>query len=179
MWRAFKDVCPHRLVPLSEGHIEDASVLQCAYHGCWEFNENGTCTKIPQLGDVQDPVIVQNPQSCATSYPTRIAQGLLWIFPFPGESTSKQAKPLALITELYDPDSVDATSFFFRDMPYSWEILVENLCDPSHIPFAHHNIIRTANRYNVDMIDMEIVEETQFGFKSKKLLIRMGKGGMM
>jgi hypothetical protein len=32
-WQAFADVCPHRLVPLSEGRVEPTGVLQCAYHG--------------------------------------------------------------------------------------------------------------------------------------------------
>lgn len=54
-WSAFKDSCPHRAVPLSEGRIERVktrtgsnSVLMCAYHG-WTFNPNGKCQNIPQL----------------------------------------------------------------------------------------------------------------------------------
>jgi len=36
-------------------------------------------------------------------------------------------KTPALIPELDDPEFVDATNFFVRDMPYSWDVLVENL----------------------------------------------------
>jgi Phenylpropionate dioxygenase and related ring-hydroxylating dioxygenases, large terminal subunit len=32
-WRAFDDVCPHRLVPLSEGRINAEGQLECPYHG--------------------------------------------------------------------------------------------------------------------------------------------------
>ena len=32
-WRAFRDACPHRLAPLSEGRIEADGTLLCAYHG--------------------------------------------------------------------------------------------------------------------------------------------------
>ena len=32
-WRAFADVCPHRLVPLSEGRLNSAGELECPYHG--------------------------------------------------------------------------------------------------------------------------------------------------
>ena len=32
-WRAFADLCPHRLVPLSEGRINEAGQLECPYHG--------------------------------------------------------------------------------------------------------------------------------------------------
>jgi phenylpropionate dioxygenase-like ring-hydroxylating dioxygenase large terminal subunit len=81
-----------------------------------------------------------------------------------------------LIEELDDPNNVDATAFFFRDMPYSWEMLVENLCDPSHIPFAHHDMMRTADRYNVEMIDMEVFDECKTGFKARKTPYPTGKG---
>lgn len=177
-WRAFKDVCPHRLVPLSEGRVESSGVLQCAYHG-WEFDENANCVKIPQLGSTEgakSSSLVKNPRSCATSFPVQVQQDLLWIFPTPNEEMATDATPPALIEELDDYNNVDATAFFFRDMPYSWEILVENLCDPSHIPFAHHDMMRTADRYNVEMIDMEVIEECATGFKARKSPYPSGKG---
>jgi len=50
-WRAFLDMCPHRLAPFSEGRIDEHGCLQCCYHG-WSFSGDGTCTRIPQaLGD--------------------------------------------------------------------------------------------------------------------------------
>ncbi|GFR41161.1 hypothetical protein Agub_g1826, partial [Astrephomene gubernaculifera] len=48
-WVVQRDVCPHRLAPLSEGRLEGGGTrLACAYHG-WEFNEAGACTRVPQL----------------------------------------------------------------------------------------------------------------------------------
>jgi phenylpropionate dioxygenase-like ring-hydroxylating dioxygenase large terminal subunit len=47
-WRVFADVCPHRLVPLSEGRITPAGLLECPYHG-WAFNGQGGCEVIPQV----------------------------------------------------------------------------------------------------------------------------------
>lgn len=176
-WRAFKDVCPHRLVPLSEGRVEN-SVLQCAYHG-WEFDDNANCVKIPQLGSsegAQSSSLVKISRSCATSYPVQVKQELLWVFPTSNEEMAKNATPPALIEELDDSNNVDATAFFFRDMPYSWDVLVENLCDPSHIPFAHHDMMRTADRYNVEMIDMEVFDECKTGFKARKTPYSTGKG---
>ena len=35
-WRAYKDECPHRLVPLSEGRVNEKGELECPYHG-WTF----------------------------------------------------------------------------------------------------------------------------------------------
>jgi phenylpropionate dioxygenase-like ring-hydroxylating dioxygenase large terminal subunit len=42
---AFADRCPHRLMPLSAGTIEDGR-LRCAYHG-WEFDGSGACVTVP------------------------------------------------------------------------------------------------------------------------------------
>src|SRR4029077_8313191 len=45
---AMKDICPHRGIPLSCGHVEGQN-LECCYHG-WKFNvHSGTCTEIPSL----------------------------------------------------------------------------------------------------------------------------------
>jgi pheophorbide a oxygenase len=47
-WRAFRDRCPHRAAPLSEGALHPASRdLVCAYHG-FSFAGSGACTAIPQ-----------------------------------------------------------------------------------------------------------------------------------
>jgi hypothetical protein len=65
-------------------------------------------------------------------FPCQVQQGLIWIFPTSDE-TLAVSKELPLIQELEDPDCVDATNIFVQDMPYSWQILVENLCDPAHV----------------------------------------------
>jgi hypothetical protein len=55
-----------------------------------------------------------------------------------------------------------------RDMPYSWEALVENLCDPAHIPFAHHSLMNGADRLSAMDIDMRIIAEDASGFSAQK-----------
>lgn len=30
---------------------------------------------------------------------------------------------------------------YYRELPFGWEVLAENLLDPSHLPFAHHGVI--------------------------------------
>ena len=45
-WRVFPDVCPHRLVPLSEGRINNEGLLECPYHG-WSFDGSGQCQRVP------------------------------------------------------------------------------------------------------------------------------------
>ena len=44
--RAFKDACPHRLVPLSEGRIAPNGCLECPYHGTKVYYFRG-CVPFP------------------------------------------------------------------------------------------------------------------------------------
>jgi phenylpropionate dioxygenase-like ring-hydroxylating dioxygenase large terminal subunit len=45
--------CPHRLVPLDAGRVTDG-VVKCRYHG-WEFSLDGTCLRVPSMGDAEVP----------------------------------------------------------------------------------------------------------------------------
>ena len=119
--------------------------MQCAYHG-WEFGAGGACARIPQLPPGSKAAAAL-PRACATPLPSLERQGLLWAFPGGGGgAAAAAASPPAEIAELDDPDFLDATDFFMRDLPYSWDTLVENLLDPAHVPYAHHAIIRGADR---------------------------------
>ena len=89
-WICMKDICPHRLAPLSEGmpilrslklviplnasgRIEDDGTLMCSYHG-WRFNESGKCVKIPQADDEKShEAACRTPRSCAMTYPCKVA----------------------------------------------------------------------------------------------------------
>ena len=35
---------------------------------------------------------------------------------------------------------------FMREMPYGHDILLENVLDPSHVPFSHHGVIGDRNK---------------------------------
>ncbi|EKX38158.1 hypothetical protein GUITHDRAFT_50255, partial [Guillardia theta CCMP2712] len=135
-WSCFADECPHRLAPLSEGRIDKNGNLQCAYHG-WEFSEKGSCERIPQ--DSMDTMKCDK-KACATSYP-----GLLWIFPDTDRNLAMSKSP-KIIPQFDDPAFVDPTNFFMRDVPYGWDTLIENLVDPSHVPFAHHGLIEARDQ---------------------------------
>jgi hypothetical protein len=43
---------------------------------------------------------------------------------------------------------------FYRDLPYDFQTLVENVADPAHAPFAHHKV--QGNRANVKYGDYEM-----------------------
>ena len=161
-YRVFLDRCPHRLAPLSEGRIDDRTGnLMCSYHG-WQFDPNGSCTRIPQA----DPeAIAKNKQNfCATAYPTAEKNDLLWVW------MDANTPEIATKTDLPLSPKIDSSKGFVwssmvRDLEYDWRILVENVADPSHVPFAHHGIQGNRDkakpialdilRSNMDLIEVE------------------------
>lgn len=73
-WRAVKDECPHRKVPLSEGRVDEKGCVECPYHG-WSFEgAQGKCTKIPQATDDSDFV----DRVKVDHHATFLDQGLIW-----------------------------------------------------------------------------------------------------
>lgn len=122
---AFRDVCPHRRMPLSAGWIEDEH-LRCHYHG-WSFDDTGACAAIPALG-VGAPL----PRSARLEAPAGITEhlGLIWLAP--------EAPVVAL------PDVPEATdpAFVRGDLPVmtaacSAGMLMDNFLDFAHFPFVH------------------------------------------
>ncbi|MBE9032177.1 Rieske 2Fe-2S domain-containing protein [filamentous cyanobacterium LEGE 11480] len=153
-FRVFIDQCPHRLAPLSEGRIDDKTGhLMCSYHG-WQFDDAGACSRIPQAED--DKILqTQKDNFCVTSLPTQTANGLLWVWP---DATSKNlatTQPLPLSPQL-DSSSEVVYSSMVRDLAYDWQTLVENVADPSHVPFAHHGV--QGNRDRAKPVPMKVVE---------------------
>lgn len=155
-YRVFLDQCPHRLAPLSEGRVDEKTGhLMCSYHG-WQFDAAGICTHIPQA---EDPEIISKNQKsfCATALPTRQAQDLLWVWPDPDSATLAETVPLPLSPQI-DASKGFFWSSFVRDLEYDWQTLVENVADPSHVPFAHHGV--QGNREQARPIPIKIVQST-------------------
>ncbi|WP_030539709.1 aromatic ring-hydroxylating dioxygenase subunit alpha [Sphingobium sp. DC-2] len=120
---ALRDLCPHRLAPLSFGRIVDGS-LRCGYHGLG-FDAQGQCVHNP-FGPPSRTMKVQ-------SYPVVERHSAIWIWM--GDS---QAADPALIPDFgfNDPDA------FFVGKGYigvkaGYELEIENILDLSHIEFLH------------------------------------------
>lgn len=167
-WNCFADVCPHRLVPLSEGRIESDGNLLCAYHA-WRFNSEGKCVSIPQSKNKAiEAKNLSNPRSCAVVYPTQERQGLLWVWGESGETAkieSKLKQP-RIIPELEEKsDRIVKMTWSHRDLPYGWELFMENVCDPAHVPVSHHGIMgsRYADEKYYDMLPLRGMS-TEDGF---------------
>jgi hypothetical protein len=72
---------------------------------------------------------------------------------------------------LDDNEKVDATALYCRDLPYSWETLVENLCDPTHVVYAHHGSMRGADRYappENKQVNLRVTSLDAAGFVAEK-----------
>ncbi|CAM9907050.1 unnamed protein product, partial [Sphacelaria rigidula] len=121
----------------------------CVYHA-WRFDADGKCLKIPQSN--RDGKDEAQPSACATVYPTKVAQGIIWVWGNAGPDAGLESAlaPLPLIPELDDTEGlkegrVIATPLSVRDVPYGWDTMMENIVDPSHVPVSHHG--RAGNRY--------------------------------
>eukprot|EP00879_Flechtneria_rotunda_P018962 GHRR01019906.1.p1 GENE.GHRR01019906.1~~GHRR01019906.1.p1 ORF type:complete len:438 (+),score=101.97 GHRR01019906.1:287-1600(+) len=147
-WQVFEDRCPHRLAPLSEGRLDPAhGTLMCSYHG-WQFDSTGQCTLIPQIGDpAAMKVACSSKKTCARRFPAQVNQGLLWVWPDSTSAMSAVATTPALCSQYgVEGWTLLGGEWFARDLEYGYDTLMENLFDPSHIPFAHHGIMGSASR---------------------------------
>ena len=121
---ALEDRCCHRHAPLSAGRLRGDD-LECGYHG-FTYDPSGACVRIP----TQDSI---PPNSRVKSYPVLERHSFVWIW-------------------MGDPALADESlveDFHWLDDP-AWRhqgerlhlqgnylLLVENLCDLTHLPFVH------------------------------------------
>lgn len=155
-WRAFADVCPHRLVPLSEGRLNAAGELECPYHG-WTFDGQGRCTAIPQASVGSQP---SDRRSSCRSYVTATGQGLLFVFA--GEPGAAASVPLPLVPVLEETEAGWLVQDTFRDLPYDALTLLENVLDVSHVPFTHHATV--GRRETAGPVDLRLEQAGPGGF---------------
>lgn len=156
-WRSFRDECPHRLVPLSEGRINEQGWLECPYHG-WAFSGTGQCEVIPQASETQKAK--DSPRACVRSFPTAVVQDLLFIYP--GTPERAATVPVPRIDALEEEPDGWVCLNTFRDLPYDAFTLLENVLDSSHIPFTHHKTV--GNRQNAAPVALEVKSSDRQGF---------------
>jgi pheophorbide a oxygenase len=154
-WVVMDDACPHRLAPLSEGRIDrEKNRIECSYHG-WSFDSTGACQRIPQLGCGDDAsssdlgsssgssatlrTALASPRSCVASYPTQVHKSILFAWLWPEDplrvilGSSSSGVDFAATPEGMLDGAANHTTTYTRDLPYSWEILVENLIGKKNV----------------------------------------------
>lgn len=65
------DICLHRGIPLSMGHVADDQLV-CKYHG-FHYSADGQCTLVPA-----NPGTAIPKKLCLKTYPVKEAYGLIW-----------------------------------------------------------------------------------------------------
>ncbi|CAI0444896.1 unnamed protein product [Linum tenue] len=140
-WKVFDDMCPHRLAPLSEGRIDPSGRLQCVYHG-WCFDGSGDCKLIPQA-PLDGPPVHTSKRACVAVYPAIVHHDIVWFWPNsdPQYKDIFEKKKPPFIPELGDPSFTKIIGN--RDVPYGYDVLIENLADPAHLPYAHYGLVPT------------------------------------
>jgi len=131
---ALRDICPHRLVPLSAGRQLETDgewALQCPYHG-WRFGTDGGCRLMPSLTP-DSPYDASKVK--VRRYPVHEANGAVYLYVshnprFEGEPVVPPpdfgplpAKPKFIIHDVFNAHMDDA---------------VVGLMDPAHVPFVHN-----------------------------------------
>jgi phenylpropionate dioxygenase-like ring-hydroxylating dioxygenase large terminal subunit len=156
-WRCFQDQCPHRLAPLSEGRINAQGQLECPYHG-WAFSGEGDCEHIPQQVAGAQAETAQ--RACAKALPVALHQGML--FAYAGKPENAERVPVPSVGPIADEDPNWVIIDTFRDLPYDALTLLENVLDPSHLPYTHHQSV--GNRANAGPVELDLLEESKSGF---------------
>jgi phenylpropionate dioxygenase-like ring-hydroxylating dioxygenase large terminal subunit len=156
-WRVYLDRCPHRAVPLSPGRINSRGELECPYHG-WSFAAEGECTTIPQQAAGRQAQT--SPRACVRNYPTIVRQGLLFVYPGEVERSARVSVPT--VTPADESFSDWTLIDTFRDLPYDATTALENVLDPSHLPYTHHGSV--GNRDNAAAMDLQILTSDRQGF---------------
>jgi phenylpropionate dioxygenase-like ring-hydroxylating dioxygenase large terminal subunit len=139
-WAVFDDACPHRLAPLSEGRVDrQKNRLECSYHG-WEFDADGRCQEIPQADFSTMQKAMQNERCHVKSYPVHVEKNILFVWPWADEDPLITVSEPHCAPEHFMEGVSENCTTYTRDLPYGWDTLLENIVDPSHVPFAHHGL---------------------------------------
>ncbi len=132
---ALRDICPHRLVPLSAGRqVETNGVptIECPYHG-WRFGTDGGCKLMPSLPKPED---FETDRVRVRRYPVHEVNGMVFIYvadnprvddppaaPAPHFEIGEGLVPKFIVHQTFNAHMDDA---------------VVGLMDPAHVPFVHN-----------------------------------------
>ncbi len=145
---AARDICLHRGVPLSMGHVEGDEII-CKYHGL-RYDRSGQCVCIPA-----HPKGAISPRLHLTTYGAREAYGLIWV-----RLVDDGEENFPDFSEWNDPE-------FIQVLPESVMLAasagrqVEGFLDVAHFAFIHTSSFGEAD--NAVVPDYP-VEKTASGF---------------
>jgi vanillate O-demethylase monooxygenase subunit len=121
---AARDICHHRGVPLSLGHVEGDEIV-CRYHGL-RYDRDGRCTCIPA-----HPNGAISPRLHLDMYQAQEKYGLIWV-----RLVDNGPQPLPVFDEWHDPDYVQVNLDSVAIEAAAGR-QVEGFLDVSHFAFVH------------------------------------------
>ncbi len=132
---ALRDICPHRAVPLSAGHIvenDGGQTIECPYHG-WRFGAgDGICKLIPTLVEGQP---YEASRIRVRHFPTHEAHGIVFIY-MAADARAGEAPPAPPVFDL--GDFREPKFVLTRIFDASMDNAVVGLMDPAHVPYVHN-----------------------------------------
>jgi vanillate O-demethylase monooxygenase subunit len=150
---ALNDACPHRFLPLSHGRLKGDSI-ECGYHGM-TFDCSGQCTRIPGQENIPRSAQVR-------TYPLAERWGWLWIWM--GDPALADADDIIDIPQLREGWKYSrGERVHFRG---NYQLMVDNLMDPSHVTFVHQTTFASGNEAEVP-----VSTETFDGFVSVSRIV--------
>ena len=121
---ALEDCCPHRMLPLSKGHLEKDNIV-CGYHGL-TLTGNGTCVHMPDGKTPPKKALVK-------SYPITERHRFVWVWI--GEAEEADENKIPDLTWCSDPNWASEGQSFHIKCDY--KLLVDNLMDLTHENYVH------------------------------------------
>jgi len=130
---ALRDICPHRLVPLSAGQqveTDGRATVQCPYHG-WRFDTGGVCRLMPSVLDDQpyDPTRIKVRQ-----FPVHEANGAVYVYI---SDDPRSDAPPAVPPPDFGPLPPKTKFVVHRTYEAHMDDAIVGLMDPAHVAFVH------------------------------------------
>jgi phenylpropionate dioxygenase-like ring-hydroxylating dioxygenase large terminal subunit len=145
---ALKDQCPHKGLPLSQGHMHKGNIV-CGYHG-WAFDTTGQCVQAPCLNANETC-----PNAKAESYTIKEQDGWIWLFWGNDEKVLAEGPPHFPREEKLKWFEVERT---IKAQPH---FILENSFDCTHACFVHNTFFRNGPQ----QIAHAEVRETDYGLR--------------
>jgi phenylpropionate dioxygenase-like ring-hydroxylating dioxygenase large terminal subunit len=170
LWRsakgvhAFRDRCPHRNYPLSQGKVETGRLV-CPYHG-WAFTGDGACVEVP---------------GCAASELKRVTAETVGVSEQHGVVFVSLKPESDCANTLPDmPEGPDYDHFWWPMKPQRARVFdaLDNVLDPFHTNLIHNGYIRVSHRrQRVSQIihtfensfEAVYIQDTDYGWMSRAL----------
>ncbi|MDP3740202.1 MAG: aromatic ring-hydroxylating dioxygenase subunit alpha [Hyphomonadaceae bacterium] len=131
---ALRDICPHRLVPLSAGkqiETDGQPTIQCAYHG-WRFGTDGACRHMPSLVKPED---FATDKVRVRRYPVHEANGMIFVYV---ADNPRGDDPPAVPPPAFDLGNQQPKFIVHQIFNAHMDDAVVGLMDPAHVPFVHN-----------------------------------------